>query len=78
LEAFEGGTIFRSSVEDLGSAARGLLWLDCEITIRKPDELREELRRLAVRATALAEREEETNRNDARRAGSDQAAAVRG
>ncbi|MGH2558503.1 MAG: helix-turn-helix transcriptional regulator [Thermomicrobiales bacterium] len=56
LEPAPEGTIFRASVEDLGTAARGLLWLDCEITIRAPAALRDELRRLAARATALAER----------------------
>lgn len=54
LEATPEGTLFRASVEDLGSAARGLLWLDCEMTIRKPAALREELRRLAARSAALA------------------------
>jgi predicted DNA-binding transcriptional regulator YafY len=47
-------TLFRASDDDLGTAARGLLWLECDMTIRKPAELRAELRRLAARALALA------------------------
>jgi hypothetical protein len=41
-------------VEELGPLANFLLGLDCELVIRRPPELREELQKLAARAARLA------------------------
>jgi len=56
LEEVEGGVLMRSSTSDLGWMARVLAGLRCPFVVRRPPELREELRRHAAEIARLAER----------------------
>ncbi len=56
LEEAEGGVLMRSSTSDLGWMARVLAGLRCPFVVRRPSELREELRRHAAEIARLAER----------------------
>jgi predicted DNA-binding transcriptional regulator YafY len=58
LEPVDGGVLVRSNVDRLDWLACRLLALECPFVVRHPRELRDELRRLAVHAAALAERME--------------------
>ncbi|HKQ78435.1 MAG TPA: YafY family protein [Blastocatellia bacterium] len=55
LEQAEGGVVMRAHVDRLDWMARKLLMLECPFVIRRPQELREALRRVASEAAALAE-----------------------
>ena len=58
LEAVPEGVVLRSNVAQLGWLARcWLLLLECPFEVRRPPELRDELRRLAAEVAALAERD---------------------
>ena len=56
LEEAEGGVLMRSSTSDLGWMARVLAGLRCPFVVRRPPELREELRRHAAEIAHLAGR----------------------
>ena len=58
LEEAEGAVILRSSTSDLGWMARVLAGLSFPFAVRRPPELREEIRRHAAKIAALAERTE--------------------
>jgi predicted DNA-binding transcriptional regulator YafY len=58
LEEAEGAVIMRSSTSDLGWMARVLAGLNFPFVVRRPSELREELKRRAAEIAALAERTE--------------------
>ncbi len=55
LEEAPGGVLFRCWGGSLGWIARFLAGFDCGVTVLHPPELRDELRRLAARATEIAE-----------------------
>jgi predicted DNA-binding transcriptional regulator YafY len=57
LEQTSEGVLFRCYVSNLDWIAHFLVGLPCPILIRQPVELREEMRRLAERIVAIAERE---------------------
>jgi predicted DNA-binding transcriptional regulator YafY len=48
----DGGTLLRMRVESLDWMARLLAGLDCDFTVRRPEELRASLGELAARLTA--------------------------
>jgi len=54
LEAAPGGVLLRARTEDLDWMARVLVSLGCAFEVRQPDELREELRRLARHVARMA------------------------
>lgn len=58
LEATADGVALRCYVQDLGWFAHFVVGLGCPLVVRRPPELREELRRLATHAVHLAERTE--------------------
>ena len=56
LRPVEGGVLMGCTVQRLGWLAHFLAGLCCPLIVRRPPELREELRRLATHAVSLAER----------------------
>lgn len=56
LEAVPGGVVLRGQVDRLDWLARVLMLLERPFIVRRPVELREALRRLALEAATLAER----------------------
>jgi hypothetical protein len=54
LDQRADGVWMRSSIDDLGTVARVLVAADCPFRIVQPDELRAELRRVAVGLYRLA------------------------
>jgi predicted DNA-binding transcriptional regulator YafY len=58
VEQTPSGVVLRADVDQLDWLARMLLTLGCPFVVRRPPELRAELRRLAAEVAALAEREE--------------------
>ncbi|KPV50712.1 hypothetical protein SE17_25295, partial [Kouleothrix aurantiaca] len=58
LEAVPEGVVMRCNVQHLDWVAHFLLGLNCDLVVRQPAELRDELRALAARAAALAETQE--------------------
>ena len=57
LEQTQEGVLFHCYVSNLDWIAQVLVGLPCPIIIRQPSELREAMRRLAVKIVAIAERE---------------------
>lgn len=51
----DGGVVLRAQASDLGAAARSLVALGWRFTVRRPPELRDALRRLAVEIASLAD-----------------------
>lgn len=49
------GTVMKRGSDDLEDVAMSLLHANCRIDIRRPDELRDAFRRIAVRSLAIAE-----------------------
>jgi predicted DNA-binding transcriptional regulator YafY len=58
VEPVDGGVLVRTNVDRLDWLACRLLTLECPFVVRHPPELRDELRRLAAQAAAMAERME--------------------
>ena len=66
LEAVAEGVVLRSNVAKLSWLARALLLVECPFVVRRPPELRDELRQLAAEVRALAERAGGADGADAR------------
>jgi predicted DNA-binding transcriptional regulator YafY len=58
LQQTPNGVVLRSHVASLEWVAHVLAGMGCPMVVREPDELREELRRLAARMLRVAEARE--------------------